>query len=95
MKNNVFCVTILVFTMLITKAWCFSPPESKITVRVVDENGVVMEGMPVRVNFKIPHPRKRGIGVNKVNAFTDSRGTFSAQSELDDSGVGPRQVVES
>lgn len=85
MKINVFRMTILVYALLVTQAWCFSPPEGKITVRVLDEMGDLLAGMPTRVTFEIPHPRKRGIGFKKAKGFTDGRGRFSAQSNTLDS----------
>jgi len=71
-------ITIILATcILLASSTVYSLPTLKITIRVIDENGHVIEN--AKVGASLERPKLKGVGVDttEVRGFTDSKGLFS------------------
>jgi hypothetical protein len=73
-------LVLLLFAIFVSSGTASARPTAKITIRAIDEQGVVIGGAKVTVGFVIPN--STGIGTTEIHkkGHTDSNGEFSASS---------------
>ncbi|MDT8317355.1 MAG: hypothetical protein RQ824_05125 [bacterium] len=84
MRSKILLVALLTCMSINTEASALKLPAGKVTIRVVDENGKPVVGMPVGIGFPVPAKTHRGIAGEAVKGFSDSNGLFEAQHETMD-----------
>ena len=75
---------VLLSILILTMSTSISAyPTAKLTVRVVDQNGVLVVGAEVGLGFQIPKPSGQGAGIilKGAKGVTDDEGIFSGSGE--------------
>lgn len=79
-KNLIYFILINLF-LIICNNLAFGYPSAKITARVVDENGGIIQGADVHISFEIA--KKEGWGTDNfgMEGISDSKGLFTGQAD--------------
>lgn len=80
MKSYAMIFIVLLGTLSSNQAFAIFAPDAKITLKVIDENGVLVSDTNVSTTFSVPNVKRGGIKYNSVKGLSGNEGTFTASN---------------